>query len=261
MESFERAGNATAVADLALVSQEQVVDAETAAAFAAFNLVMSAVVPFEKAVTKAAERSLERGAMKGMAGSAELDRELEEAIAAQRSRALTGSGSGRAVGAAARVTLSANTLPRYTSKAAFMSFMRRRLLALRKAGTPSRLDALLTPTGEWRTGTVVTKSGRTIRGRFALSNPDEPLMQAGHLQSETYAKAAGKREYLALEYADDNWLSGGVVETKGAFSSKFGVLVDNEFPVELSTAKDLEKHLGWPPGTVDRLPLIEAPEF
>jgi Bacterial toxin 5 len=156
--------------------------------------------------------------------------------------------------------LKPSVLPEYSSKNSFMNAMRRQLLAQRAAGKPSVLDFLLDGQGQWQKGTFLTKRGGTIRGRYALSNPDAPLVQAGHLQSDVYAKAAGKREYLMLEDADLNWLTGQVSEAKGAYVSKPAVMIDR-YPIDIPTARLYESHGLLPAGTVDAAPVIEPPEF
>lgn len=156
--------------------------------------------------------------------------------------------------------LKPSVLPEYSSKNSFMNAMRQQLLARRAAGKPSLLDFLLDGQGQWQKGSFVTKKGGTIRGRYALSNPDAPLVQAGHLQSDVYAKAVGKREYLMLEDADLNWLTGQVSEAKGAYVSKPAVMID-VFPVDIPTARLYESHGLLPAGTVDAAPVVEPPEF
>lgn len=156
--------------------------------------------------------------------------------------------------------LKPSVLPQYSSKGSFMNAMRRQLLARRAAGQPSLLDFLLDKQGQWQKGSFLTKTGRTIRGRYALSDPDAPLVQAGHLQSDVYAKAAGKREYLMLEDADLNWLTGQTGEAKGAYLSKPAVMIDG-FPVDIPTARLYESYGLLPAGTVDAAPVIEPPEF
>jgi hypothetical protein len=142
-----------------------------------------------------------------------------------------------------------------------MDAMRQRLLQMRRSGKPSLLDFLLESNGDWQKGTFTAKSGRQMTGRYALSAPDKQLVQAGHMEASTYAKAAGKpREFLMLEDADLNWLSGQTVETRGAYSSKPAVLIDG-LPVDIPTATLYENHGLLPPGTVDAAPLIEAPHF
>jgi hypothetical protein len=151
-------------------------------------------------------------------------------------------------------------LPEYSSKRSFMNAMKRQLLDRRAAGKPSLLDFLLDEQGEWQKGSLLTKKGSTIRGRYALSDPDAPLVQAGHLQSDVYAKAVGKREYLMLEDADLNWLTGQTGEAKSAYLSKPAVLIDG-FPVDIPTARLYESHGLLPAGTVDSSPIIDPPEF
>lgn len=160
-----------------------------------------------------------------------------------------------------QVTLPSWTLPEYSSESSFMGAMRQRLLSQRRAGKPSQLDFLLGPDGNWQKGEFTSKSGRQMRGRYALSAPDKPLVQAGHMEAKTYAKAADKpREFLMLEDADLNWLSGQIIETKGAYSSKGAVLIDG-FPVDIRTARLYERHGLLTAGTVDAAPLIEPPSF
>jgi Bacterial toxin 5 len=160
-----------------------------------------------------------------------------------------------------RASLPSSTLPEYASENSFMGAMRRRLLNQRRDGKPSLLDFLLGSDGDWRKGEFTSKSGRLMRGRYSLSAPDKPLVQAGHLEAKTYSKAAGKpREFLMLEDADLNWLSGQLIETKGAYSSKGAVLIDG-YPVDIRTAKLYEKHGLLPAGTVDAAPIIEPPPF
>lgn len=154
----------------------------------------------------------------------------------------------------------ASDLPHYKSKAAFMEATRRRLLALREARTPSRLDFLLGPDGQWHKGTFVSRSGRTMRGRYALSDPDQKIVHAGHMQSDWYAKAMSRRDYLMLEDADLNWMS-GASEAAGSVTSKPAVLIDG-FPVDIPTARLWEAHpKGLPKGTVAAAPIIQAPAF
>jgi hypothetical protein len=126
--------------------------------------------------------------------------------------------------------LAPSVLLEYPSKSSFMNAMRRELLARRAGGKPTLLDFLLDANGEWGKGSFLTKKGRTIRSRYALPNPDGPLVHAGHMQSDVYAKAVGKREYLMLEGADLNWLTGQTGEAKGAYVSKPAVMIDG-FPV------------------------------
>jgi Bacterial toxin 5 len=155
----------------------------------------------------------------------------------------------------------ATVLPAYSSKGAFMDAMRRRLLAARTAGRPSLLDFLLDANGNWQKGRLTTKSGRTIFGRYALSDPDKALVQAGHMEASAFSRAAGKpREFLMLEDADSNWLSGQTVENLGAFSSKPAVLIDG-YPVDITTARIWEANDALPPGTVDSAVYIEPPPF
>jgi hypothetical protein len=157
-------------------------------------------------------------------------------------------------------TLKPSVLPEYPSKPAFMAAMRRRLLAQRAAGKPSVLDFLLDKQGDWQKGSFLTKKGRTLRGRYALSDPDAQLVQAGHLQSDVYAKATGQREYLMLEDADLNWLTGQTGENLGSYVSKPAVLID-DYPLDIPTARLYESYGLLPSGTVDAAPHIEAPEF
>ncbi|MCX5328335.1 polymorphic toxin type 5 domain-containing protein [Streptomyces sp. NBC_00140] len=155
------------------------------------------------------------------------------------------------------VTLKADVLPHYPSKAAFMADMRKRLLAQRQSGKPSLLDFLLAPDGEWRKGTFVARSGRTMRGRYALSDPDQTIVHAGHMQSDWYAKVMGRRDYLMLEDADLNWMSGSA-ETAGAVTNKPAVLLDN-YAVDIPTAQMWEARGALPPGTVSAAPVVEPP--
>jgi hypothetical protein len=222
-EALEAARGATASEELALVTQEQVLAADQAALLVTVFVVASMI----------------------------------EAGASRATKLLVGEELPKL---ASRITLKAEVLPEYSSKPSFMNAMRRRLLNQRAAGKPSILDFLLTEQGEWQTGTFISKSGKPMRGRFALSAPDSPLVQAGHMQSETYAKAAGKREYLMLEDADLNWLSGGNVETKGAIANKPAVLIDG-YPVDIPTARVWENAGELAPGTVDAAPLILPPEL
>ena len=108
-------------------------------------------------------------------------------------------------------------------------------------------------------GSVLTKTGRTIRGRYALSNPDAQIVHAGHLQANVFAKAVGKREYLMLEDADLNWGTGRS-EGTGQYTSKPAVLIDG-FPVDIPTARLYENYKLLKAGTVDAAPVIEAPDF
>jgi hypothetical protein len=156
-------------------------------------------------------------------------------------------------------TLKPSVLPQYPSKDSFMNAMRRQLLARRAAGNPSLLDYLLDAKGEWQKGSLVTKSGGTIRGRYALSNPDAQIVQAGHLQAGVYAKAVGNPEYLMLEDADMNWLS-GQTEGTGQYTSKPAVIIDGH-PMDIPTARLHESHRLLPAGTVEAAPVIEPPEF
>ncbi|WP_179155482.1 polymorphic toxin type 5 domain-containing protein [Microbispora sp. GKU 823] len=171
-------------------------------------------------------------------------------------------GAGKALEKAERQVVKASTLPEYSSKRSFMSAMRKRLLELRKSGRPSRLDFLLDSEGNWQKGSLTAKSGRTYRGRYAMVDEAEPqIVQAGHLQSETYAKAVGKREYLMLEDADLNVeISGRMIEGKGAYASKPAVLID-DIPVDVPTAELYESHGLLPAGTVHSAVLVEPPEF
>ena len=166
-----------------------------------------------------------------------------------------------AAAATKRTILQASTLPEYASKQSFMDAMRNRLLQRRQSGKPSILDFLIAPDGDWQKGTFTAKSGRQMRGRYALSAPDAQLVQAGHMEASAYAEAAGMpREYFMLEDADLNWLSGQAVETRGAYSSKPAVLIDG-FAVDIPTAKLYEGHGLLPAGTVDAAPFIEPPPF
>jgi hypothetical protein len=221
--ALEAARGATATEEHALVTQEQVLAADEAALLTTVFVVSSML---EAATSRAAKLLV----------AEELPR------------------------LAKRVTLKPEILPEYSSKQSFMDAMRRRLLAQRAAGKPSPLDFLLTPDGKWRTGSFVSKSGKQMRGRYALSAPDSPLVQASHMQSDWYAKAAGKREYLMFEDADLNWLSGGNVETKGAIANKPAVLIDG-YPVDIPTARVYESAGELAPGTVDAAPLILPPEL
>ena len=63
-----------------------------------------------------------------------------------------------------------------------------------------------------------------------------------------------------LEDADLNWLSGQVIESQGAYSSKGAVLIDG-YPVDIRTARLYESHALLPEGTVDAAPMIEPPPF
>jgi hypothetical protein len=164
---------------------------------------------------------------------------------------------GEALGTAAP-RLNPSVLPQYPSKGSFMNAMQRQLLARRAAKNPSLFDFLLDAKGEWQKGSFLTKKGVTIRGRYALSNPDAQIVQAGHLQSDTYAKAAGKREYLMFEDADLNWLTGQTGESKGVYVSKSAVMID-DFVIDITTARLYESHELLPAGTVDAATVIEPP--
>jgi hypothetical protein len=153
----------------------------------------------------------------------------------------------------------ASILPQYSSKSTFMEAMRKRLLAQRVSGKPSLLDFLLAPDGQWRKGSFVTRSGRTMRGRYALSDPDQTIVHAGHMQSDWYAKAMSRRDYLMLEDADLNWMAGSA-EAAGSVTSKPAVLIDG-YPVDIPTARLWESHGVVPPGTVSGSPIVEAPGF
>ncbi|MCV7433723.1 polymorphic toxin type 5 domain-containing protein [Mycolicibacterium bacteremicum] len=157
-------------------------------------------------------------------------------------------------------SLSPSVLPQYASRRSFMDAMRRQLLARRAAGKKSLLDYLLDKSGDWKKGSLSTKAGRTIRGRYALSDPDGPIVQAGHMQSDVYAKGVGKREFFMLEDADMNWMTGQTVENVGAYLSKPAVLID-DFPMDIPTARLHETHGLLPAGTVDAAPIIESPDF
>ncbi|MEV6115958.1 polymorphic toxin type 5 domain-containing protein [Streptomyces sp. NPDC052109] len=153
----------------------------------------------------------------------------------------------------------ASVLPQYSSRSTFMEAMRKRLLAQRVSGKPSPLDFLLDPAGLWRKGSFVTRSGRTMRGRYALSDPDQAIVQAGHMQSDWYAKATSRRDYLMLEDADLNWMTGSA-EAGGSVTSKPAVLIDG-VPVDIPTARLWESHGALPPGTVSGSPIVDAPDF
>ncbi|WP_406335902.1 polymorphic toxin type 5 domain-containing protein [Streptomyces sp. NBC_00203] len=159
----------------------------------------------------------------------------------------------------APVTLKASVLPHYSSKPAFMEAMRRRLLAQRASGKPSLLDFLLDADGQWQKGSFVARSGRPMRGRYALSDPNRQIVQAGHMQSDWYAKVMSRREYLMLEDADLNWMTGSA-EAAGSVTSKPAVLIEN-YPVDIPTARLWEAHGKLPAGTVSAAPVVEPPAF
>lgn len=160
-----------------------------------------------------------------------------------------------------RALLPASTLPNYSSEGTFMAAMRRRLLAQRAAGRPSLLDFLLESDGSWQKGQFTAKSGRQMNGRYAESAPDKQLVHAGHLEAKSFARAVGKpREFLMIEDADLNKMGGDVIESRGAYSSKGAVLIE-EYPVDIPTAKRYESHGLLPPGTVDAAQMIEPPSF
>jgi hypothetical protein len=68
--------------------------------------------------------------------------------------------------------------------------------------------------------TRITKSGKTRTGRYH-GGETEPVVQAGH--SEAYVSGAPQK--FMLEDADFNQLSGNMIESKGALSSKKRLLV------------------------------------
>jgi hypothetical protein len=154
--------------------------------------------------------------------------------------------------------LSPSILPEYASKNAFMDAMRDELLARRRAGNKHVLDFLLDENGEWQKTSFIAKSGRFMRGRYAVPDEIAQILQAGHLQSDSYAKLFGTRMYYMLEDAMSNWESGQTIENLGdLFSSKPAVLIDG-IPIDITTARSYEPDL-LPAGTVDRAPVIEAP--
>jgi hypothetical protein len=126
------------------------------------------------------------------------------------------------------------------------------------AGTePSLLDFLLDADGQWQKGSFVARSGRPMRGRYALSDPDRQIVQAGHPQSDWYAKAMSRRDYLMLEDAGLNWMTGSA-EAVGSVTSKPVVLIE-DYPVDIPTARLWEAHGKVPPGTVSAAPVVEPP--
>ncbi|WP_369265123.1 polymorphic toxin type 5 domain-containing protein [Streptomyces sp. R35] len=158
---------------------------------------------------------------------------------------------------AAPVTLKASVLPHHSSKPAFMEAMRRRLLAQRASGKPSLLGFLLDADGQWQKGSFVARSGRPMHGRYALSDPDQQIVQAGHLQSHWYARAMSRRDYLMLEDADLNGVTGSA-EAAGPVTSKPAVLIE-DYPVDIPTARLWEAHGCLTPGTVSAAPVVERP--
>ncbi|KUN51071.1 hypothetical protein AQJ43_29735 [Streptomyces avermitilis] len=157
------------------------------------------------------------------------------------------------------VTLKASVLPHYSSKSAFMEAMRRRLLAQRASGKESLLDFLLDADGQWQKGSFIARSGRPMRGRYALSDPDRQIVQAGHMLSDWYVKAMSRRDHLMLEDADLNWMS-GFTEASGSVTSKSAVLIEG-YPVDIPTARLWEAHGKLPAGTVSAAPVVEPPAF
>ncbi|MER5200809.1 polymorphic toxin type 5 domain-containing protein [Streptomyces sp. NPDC002755] len=160
-----------------------------------------------------------------------------------------------------RAVLKPDVLPHYSSKPSFMEATRKQILAQRDSGKPSVLDFLLTDEGKWQSADFVSKSGRSMRGRYALANPDLPIVQAGHSQSNWYARDAGKRQYLMLEDADLNWLTGQSGEARGAIFNKPAVLIEGRYAVDVPTARAWEGMRWIPRGTVDSAPLILPPEL
>jgi hypothetical protein len=248
VQALERAGGletahaAAASPDLELVTSRQVLAADEAALLATVFAVAAAV------------GTAERG-LRALGGS------LEEELGMPRRSSAAGPEDPPVTAPSQKPpVLKPSLLPQYSSKDSFMNAMRQQLLGRRLSGKPSLLDFLLDESGEWQKGTLITKSGRTIRGRYALSAPDSQLVQAGHMQSDVYAKAMGRREYLMLEDADTNWLTGQTAEARGAYLSKPAVMIDG-FPVDIPTARLYEGHGLLPSGTVDAAPFIEAPDF
>lgn len=66
------------------------------------------------------------------------------------------------------------------------------------------------------------------------------------MQSDWYAKVMSRREYLMLEDADLNWMTGSA-EAAGSVTSKPAVLIEN-YPVDIPTARLWEAHGKLPHG-------------
>jgi hypothetical protein len=131
--------------------------------------------------------------------------------------------------------------------------------ALQKASDPAHpLHELTEPAGpgsvtprQFRKVTRITESGKTETGRFH-GGETGPVVQAGH--QEAFASGAPQR--FVLEDADFNQLTGNVIESKGAFSSKESLLVTKPDAtggiwVEAESLKLWERLGVVPSGTVD----------
>jgi hypothetical protein len=136
---------------------------------------------------------------------------------------------------------------------------------LRRVSKPGHLLHFLVvprqgPSGEevtvdWRVTTRVTRSGRLQTGRFH-GGEEGPIVQAGH----SGAFASGAREQFILEDANENILTGQVIESRGAFSFKPAVIIEG-VPVEITSALEWESDGLLPRGTVARSPRVEPPEL
>jgi hypothetical protein len=145
------------------------------------------------------------------------------------------------------------------AKAARKSFASEMQDALKKASDPDHPLHQLTeeaPKGsktprQFRKVTRVTESGKTQTGRYH-GGETGPVVQAGH--ADAYASGAPQR--FVLEDADINQLTGQVIESKGAFSSKGALFVTKAdgtggIWVESESLKQWERLGAVPPGTVD----------
>jgi Domain of unknown function (DUF4157)/Bacterial toxin 5 len=97
----------------------------------------------------------------------------------------------------------------------------------------------------------VTESGKAQTGRYHAGETG-PVVQAGH--ADAYASGASQR--FVLEDADLNQVSGNVIESKGAYSSKEALFVTKPDGtggvwVEAESLKQWERLEVVPPGTVD----------
>jgi hypothetical protein len=147
----------------------------------------------------------------------------------------------------------------YRSEQGFMDAMLRRIAKkpnhlLRKLVT-ERIGPGEKEIVEWKKVTRRTARGRIQRGRYEGSEHDI-VVQAGHQT----AKASGAAEQYMLEEAGVNQATGQVGESKGTYSQKIAVLID-DVPVDISLAKEMEKYGLLPAGTADAAPQIPPPPF
>jgi hypothetical protein len=152
-------------------------------------------------------------------------------------------------------------LPTFPNRQAFMDRMEDTLASRRKLGNTHPLDSLLDKKGQWHTVEFTSKSGRQMRGRYAVYTEfqQNPVMHAGHpipakLLKDTGTKSA---ERFMLEEAGTNVETGRTIEGRfGQYSLKGGYLIDG-VAVEESTAKMLEAEGSLKGGPLSQWPRIE----